>query len=196
MPSLTMSDTIGPVACAAARVAADARAARASGAASRRRRATPVERSCRAAAASRACTRRRDFMKLMGASLALAGGGCARPPLETIVPYRDGPAQQTLRQARVLRHARSRATATASACWSRPTWAGRPRSRAIPSHPASLGATDVFTPGRGARAVGSRPLAAPCAAAARRDVGRVPARRCASALRARAPRATAPGCAC
>src|SRR5512143_1989732 len=38
---------------------------------------------------------RRGFLSLMGASLALAGGGCARPPLEKIVPYRDGPAQQT-----------------------------------------------------------------------------------------------------
>ena len=39
---------------------------------------------------------RRDFMKLMGASLALAGTtGCSQTPLERIVPYRDGPAQQT-----------------------------------------------------------------------------------------------------
>src|SRR5205085_4482147 len=39
---------------------------------------------------------RRSFMKIMGASVALAGiGGCSRTPLESIVPYRDGPAQQT-----------------------------------------------------------------------------------------------------
>ena len=37
---------------------------------------------------------RRDFMKWMAASLALAGAGCSRPPLEPIVPYVSGPAQQ------------------------------------------------------------------------------------------------------
>src|SRR5437879_7551249 len=37
---------------------------------------------------------RREFMKLMAASLALAGTpGCSRPPLEQIVPYRQGPPQ-------------------------------------------------------------------------------------------------------
>src|SRR2546422_9529834 len=37
---------------------------------------------------------RREFMKLMGASLALAGAsGCSRTPLEKIVPYRQGPAE-------------------------------------------------------------------------------------------------------
>src|SRR5689334_17233893 len=40
-------------------------------------------------------TGRRDFMKIMGASLALAGtAGCSRPA-EKIVPYRDGPPQRT-----------------------------------------------------------------------------------------------------
>ncbi len=35
---------------------------------------------------------RRDFLKLMGASLALAGlGGCTRQPLEKIVPYVKSP---------------------------------------------------------------------------------------------------------
>src|SRR5438876_4701989 len=35
---------------------------------------------------------RREFVKLMAASLALAGTpGCSRPPLEHIVPYREGP---------------------------------------------------------------------------------------------------------
>src|SRR5437588_4615567 len=37
---------------------------------------------------------RRNFMKLMAASLALAGAGaCSRKPLEKIVPYVRGPAQ-------------------------------------------------------------------------------------------------------
>ena len=39
---------------------------------------------------------RREFMKLMGASLALAGtSACSRTPLEKIVPYRQGPAETT-----------------------------------------------------------------------------------------------------
>src|SRR5438067_4773893 len=38
---------------------------------------------------------RRNFMKVMGASLALAGvgGSCARQPAEVIVPYVDPPEQ-------------------------------------------------------------------------------------------------------
>src|SRR5438046_9956680 len=40
-------------------------------------------------------TGRRAFLKIMGASVALAGAGCTRPPLQRIVPYRDGPPQAT-----------------------------------------------------------------------------------------------------
>src|SRR5437867_12340517 len=43
--------------------------------------------------------RRRDFMKLMGASLALASAaGCSRRPLEKIVPFQNG-RREHLRQA-------------------------------------------------------------------------------------------------
>ena len=38
---------------------------------------------------------RRDFMKVMGASLALGTAGCSHPPLEKIFPYVHGPAQDT-----------------------------------------------------------------------------------------------------
>src|SRR4051812_8799413 len=41
---------------------------------------------------------RRDFLAWMGASLALGAGGCARPPLEKIVPYREGPPEGTYGQ--------------------------------------------------------------------------------------------------
>ena len=34
---------------------------------------------------------RRRFLQLMSAALALAEGGCARPPPETIVPYAHQP---------------------------------------------------------------------------------------------------------
>src|SRR5438132_13717389 len=40
--------------------------------------------------------RRREFMKLMAASLALAGTpGCSRPPLPPSVPYRERPPAST-----------------------------------------------------------------------------------------------------
>ena len=53
-------------------------------------------------------------------------------------PRRSSPA------AAVLRHRDDPRRLRPAACWSRATWAGRPRSRATPSTPWSLGATDVF----------------------------------------------------
>ena len=87
---------------------------------------------------------RRDFIRLMGASLALAGtAGCSRTPLERIVPYRDGPAQQTygtpVYYASTLpRHGYGIGVLVE-------TNMGRPtKIEGNPSHPASLGATDVY----------------------------------------------------
>src|SRR5689334_20362997 len=86
---------------------------------------------------------RRDFMKLMGASLALAGSGCARPPPERIVPYRDGPAQQTYGKpmfyATVLPHHGYGLGVLVETQMGRPT-----KIEGNPVHPSSLGATDVF----------------------------------------------------
>ncbi|HEY4138803.1 MAG TPA: molybdopterin oxidoreductase, partial [Casimicrobiaceae bacterium] len=82
-------------------------------------------------------------MKILGASLALAGGGCARAPLEKIVPYRDGPAQQTYGKPVYYASTISRdgyGTGVLVA-----TQMGRPtKIEGNPHHPASLGATDVF----------------------------------------------------
>jgi molybdopterin-containing oxidoreductase family iron-sulfur binding subunit len=87
---------------------------------------------------------RRDFMRLMGASVALAGlGGCSRPPLETIVPFRDGPQQQTYGEPVFYASALARdgyGLGVLVECnMGRPT-----KIEGNPLHPASLGATDVF----------------------------------------------------
>jgi len=77
---------------------------------------------------------RRHFLKLMGASLSLAGAtGCLlRQPEEKIVPYVRQP--ERIVPGDELYYA----TATtldgyAQACWSKAGWAGRSRSRAIRS---------------------------------------------------------------
>ncbi len=87
---------------------------------------------------------RRDFMKLMGASLALAGtAGCSHGPPETIVPYVRGPAQQTYGKpvfyASVLPHDGYGLGVLVETNMGRPT-----KIEGNPQHPASLGATDVF----------------------------------------------------
>jgi Fe-S-cluster-containing dehydrogenase component len=87
---------------------------------------------------------RRDFMKLMGASLALAGtAGCSRTPLERIVPYRDGPAQQTYGKPVFYASALPRDGYGVGVLVE--TNMGRPtKVEGNPEHPASHGATDVF----------------------------------------------------
>ena len=87
---------------------------------------------------------RRDFMKVMGASLALAGtAGCSHPPLEKIVPYVHGPGQQTYGKpvfyASVLPHDGYGLGVLVETNMGRPT-----KVEGNPLHPASLGATDVF----------------------------------------------------
>ena len=87
---------------------------------------------------------RRSFLKLMGASLALAGmAGCTRQPPEQILPY--------VRQPENVVPGRPLFYATAMTLGGRATGLlvesheGRPtKIEGNPSHPASLGATDVF----------------------------------------------------
>jgi hypothetical protein len=87
---------------------------------------------------------RRAFIKLGAASLALAGvAGCSRTPLEKIVPYVDGPPQQTYGKPVYFGSAHTRdgyGTGTLVA-----THMGRPtKIEGNPLHPASLGGTDIF----------------------------------------------------
>jgi MoCo/4Fe-4S cofactor protein with predicted Tat translocation signal len=87
---------------------------------------------------------RRHFMKLMGASLALAGlTGCTRQPDEKIVPYVKAPEEMV--PGKPLHYA----TAVRLGGYAKgvlvETHEGRPtKVEGNPEHPASLGATDVF----------------------------------------------------
>ncbi len=87
---------------------------------------------------------RREFMRLMGASLALAGlTACTKQPEETILPYVRQPEQ--LVPGRPLFFA----TATGHDGYARgilvESHEGRPtKIEGNPEHPASLGGTDVF----------------------------------------------------
>src|SRR5438552_5498000 len=86
---------------------------------------------------------RRDFMKLLGASMALAGlGGCTREPVEKILPYVNQPELTP----GVPRH-----YATAMVVDGYVTGVlveshdGRPtKVEGNPDHPASLGAAGIF----------------------------------------------------
>jgi MoCo/4Fe-4S cofactor protein with predicted Tat translocation signal len=87
---------------------------------------------------------RRDFIKLMGASLALAGlVGCTRQPLEPIVPYVVQPEEMVLGESLFF------ATAMPLGGIGRPllvrSQEGRPNKvEGNPEHGASLGAADAF----------------------------------------------------
>lgn len=87
---------------------------------------------------------RREFLKLMGASLALAGfNGCTGQPVETIVPYAEMPEQLVPGKPMLY------ATATTLGGFAVGVLAeshmGRPtKIEGNPQHPASLGATDAF----------------------------------------------------
>ena len=103
---------------------------------------------------------RRQFLKLMGASLALAGlTGCTRQPEEKIVPYvqRAGgawsPAGRSSSRPRVARR-RLRQGVLVESHMGRPT-----KIEGNPEHPASLGATDAFGAGGDPRPLRPRPLA-------------------------------------
>ena len=88
---------------------------------------------------------RRQFLKLMGASLALAGvGACTRQPEEKIVPYVRQP--EEIIPGRPLFYA----TAMPQGGFAEPLLAenhmGRPtKLEGNPEHPASLGGTDLFS---------------------------------------------------
>ena len=88
---------------------------------------------------------RRGFLKLMGASLALAGmTGCTKLPLEPIVPYVKQPEQMVPGRPQFF------ASAFTLGGYASPilveSHLGRPtKIEGNSEHPASLGATDVFT---------------------------------------------------
>ncbi|HEX7369695.1 MAG TPA: TAT-variant-translocated molybdopterin oxidoreductase, partial [Rhodanobacteraceae bacterium] len=87
---------------------------------------------------------RRDFLKLLGASLALAGlAGCSHPPETEIVPYVHKPVGQVDGLPRYF------ATALTRHGYARGVLVrdnqGRPtKVEGNPQHPASLGSTDIF----------------------------------------------------
>ncbi|HET7747726.1 MAG TPA: TAT-variant-translocated molybdopterin oxidoreductase, partial [Vicinamibacteria bacterium] len=88
---------------------------------------------------------RREFMRVMGASLALAGlTGCTRQPEEKIVPYVRQPEDMVPGRPQYF------ATAVLDAGYAKgvlvESHAGRPtKIEGNPEHPASLGGTDVPT---------------------------------------------------
>jgi molybdopterin-containing oxidoreductase family iron-sulfur binding subunit len=88
---------------------------------------------------------RRNFLKLMGASLALAGvgGACTRQPTEKIVPYVKMPEEiipgRPLYYATAVRHGGYAKGVLVETHMGRPT-----KVEGNPEHPASLGATDIF----------------------------------------------------
>jgi molybdopterin-containing oxidoreductase family iron-sulfur binding subunit len=110
-------------------------------------RAFMAEEFPRQAAPLEASLQRRDFLKLLGASLALAGlSACARPslPHETIVPYVQAPEQivpgKPLFYATAIAHGGYAEGLLAESHQGRPT-----KLEGNPDHPASLGATSATT---------------------------------------------------
>ncbi|HEY3531506.1 MAG TPA: molybdopterin oxidoreductase, partial [Casimicrobiaceae bacterium] len=87
---------------------------------------------------------RREFLKLMSASLALAGlTGCSREPQEAILPYAYAPKGQVAGEPRF--YASANVVAGYALGVLVETNMGRPtKIEGNPLHPASLGSTDVF----------------------------------------------------
>ena len=87
---------------------------------------------------------RRRVLKLMAAAAAMAGGACSGPPPEKIVPYVDTPEQslpgKPLFYATATRLSGYGTGVLVEANEGRPT-----KVEGNPLHPASLGATDVFS---------------------------------------------------
>ena len=88
---------------------------------------------------------RRDFLKLMGASMALAGmAGCGRTPEQTIVPYVKAPDGLILgkpqQYATVMPFGTDAVGILVESHEGRPT-----KIEGNPDHPSSLGATDAIT---------------------------------------------------
>jgi molybdopterin-containing oxidoreductase family iron-sulfur binding subunit len=88
---------------------------------------------------------RRRFLKLMGASLALAGAtGCLHLPKETIVPYVQQPSEIEL--GRPLYFATAMPVGGVATGLLVESHEGRPtKVEGNPQHPSTLGGTDVFT---------------------------------------------------
>ena len=89
---------------------------------------------------------RRGFLKLMGASLALAGAtACTRQPEELIVPVRAAAREPRARPPAVLRDRDAAQRLRRSALLAE-SHEGRPtKIEGNPDHPASLGATDAYS---------------------------------------------------
>src|SRR5690348_2575737 len=89
-------------------------------------------------------TARRQFLKLMGASFALAGlAGCEKSPFVAALPYVDQPERETTGVPR------SYATAVTFDGYAQPvlatTWSGRPtKLDGNPDHPVTDGRSDIF----------------------------------------------------
>ena len=96
------------------------------------------------AAAQFAPTARRQFLKLMGASFALAGlAGCEKSPFVAAIPYVDQPENQTSGLPRYY------ATAVTFDGFAQPviatTYSGRPtKLDGNPDHPVTQGRSDIF----------------------------------------------------
>ena len=88
---------------------------------------------------------RREFVALLGASLALAGlAGCTREPSETIVPFVRQP--EGVVPGKPLFYATATPDPDGAVGLLVKTVMGRPiKVEGNPKHPASLGATDLFT---------------------------------------------------
>jgi molybdopterin-containing oxidoreductase family iron-sulfur binding subunit len=87
---------------------------------------------------------RRDFMKIMGASLALAGlSACTKQPLEPIVPYVKQPSNLLI--GKPLFYATAMTLGAYGTGLLVESHEGRPtKIEGNPQHPSSLGGTDVF----------------------------------------------------
>jgi molybdopterin-containing oxidoreductase family iron-sulfur binding subunit len=87
---------------------------------------------------------RRGFLKILGASLALAGvGACSHPPQTSLVPYVHAPLGQTAGLPRFFASILTRCGFAQGVLVE--SHMGRPtKIEGNPQHPASLGATDVF----------------------------------------------------
>ena len=96
------------------------------------------------AAAQFAPTARRQFLKLMGASFALAGlAGCEKSPFVEAIPYVDQPEDQSVGLPRYY------ATSVTFDGFAQPviatTYSGRPtKLDGNPDHPATKGRSDIF----------------------------------------------------
>src|SRR6195256_1932999 len=89
---------------------------------------------------------RRKFLKLMAASLALAGlGACTRQPNEQIMPYVGAP--EEIIPGKPLFFATAMPLSGVATGLLVESHMGRPtKIEGNPSHPGSLGAADVFSP--------------------------------------------------